>query len=469
LGDRGVRAADNQRVYVARDEIAMEELQPLIALPSLGDEAHGPSVRTRVAGWLSTTPGRLALVSILTVVGALCFGLAATSSELSRAHAAEAVQSQTEPLLAQAVGLYTALSDANATATTTFLTGGLEPSARRARYLHDLRLASGSLTNLAREVAGPAAARAAVASISEQLPIYSGLVETARAGNEQALPVGAAYMRQASALLTGTMLPAADRLFATEAGRLRDGYQAGTSALPAVVLAAAGALALGMLVAVQIQLARVTRRVFNVPVLLATVVLLGAILWALIGLIGEQNDLATAQRSGSDPVEVLSATRVLVSRAQTDQSLTLVSRGSDQTDPLDFTKVMGTLAAPGGLVAQAVGLDHTRATAAAPAAPHLERDFRGYQLQAARIASLQAGGDPQAAAGLASSPTADEIANRVNGDLVAQSDAAQARFATAAADARSSLSGLSIAIPVMTALAAVLALIGLQQRRGEYR
>jgi hypothetical protein len=193
------------------------------------------------------------------------------------------------------------------------------------------------------------------------------------------------------------------------------------------------------------------------------------VLWALIGLIGEQNDLATAQRSGSDPVEVLSATRVLVSRAQTDQSLTLVSRGSDQTDPLDFTKVMGTLAAPGGLVAQAVGLDRTRPTAAAPAAPHLEGDFRAYQAQTARIASLQTGGDPQAAAGLASSPTADVIANRLNGDLVAQSGAAQARFATAASDARSSLSGLSVAIPVMTALAAVLALIGLQQRRGEYR
>jgi hypothetical protein len=454
-------------VYIVRDEIAVEELQPLIALPAAGTGARGRSVRARMARRLSTTPGRLTLASTLALAVALCFGLAATTSELSRARAAQAVQNQTEPLLAQAVALYTALSDANATATTTFLTGGLEPPARRARYLQDLRLASGALTTLTRQVAGPPAAQAAVASVADQLPVYSGLVEAARAGNEQALPVGAAYMRQASGLLTGTVLPAADQLFGTEAARLSDGYRAGTAAAPVVVLAVAAALALGLLVALQTQLARISRRVFNVPALLATVVVLVVSVWALTGLISEQDALATAQRAGSDPVEVLSATRVLVSRAQTDQSVTLVSRGSDQTDPLDFTRVMGVLAAPGGLVDEAVALEQSR-DAGAPAGL-LRTDFRAYQAEAAQIASLQRSGELPAAAALASSPTANNIANRLTAALVAQTGAAQARFASAAADASSSLSGLWIATAVMAAVAAVLVSIGLQQRLREYR
>jgi CHASE3 domain sensor protein len=454
-------------VYVGRDEIAVEELQPLIALPAPGSGARGPSVRARVSGWLSTTPHRLALASALALALAVCFGLAATTSELARARAAQAVRNETEPLLAQAVALYTALSDANATATTTFLTGGLEPPARRARYTQDLRLASRALTTLTRQVAGPPAARAAVASIADQLPVYSGLVEAARAGNQQALPVGAAYMRQASALLTGTVLPAADQLFATEAARLRDGYRAGGSAAPVVVLAVAAALALGLLVALQIDLARISRRVFNVPVLLATVLVLAVSVWALIGVITERDALATAQRTGSDPVEVLSATRVLAARAQTDQSVTLVSRGSDQTDPLDFTKVMGTLTGRGGLVIETFGLDRTRDGGAA--FRRLAADFTAYQAEAERIASLQRSGELQAAAALASSPTANTITNRLDGELVAQTSAAQMRFATATADANSSLAGLSIAIPVVTAVAAALALFGLQRRLSEYR
>ena len=102
----------------------------------------GSRLRTRAAsirewrrGRATTTPGKLVLISILVVAGAACFGVIATAAERSRAQAAEAARTQTEPLLLQSVDLYTALSDANATAATTFLKGGLEPPARRARYV----------------------------------------------------------------------------------------------------------------------------------------------------------------------------------------------------------------------------------------------------------------------------------------------------------------------------------------------
>jgi hypothetical protein len=460
-------AADNRGVWISRLEFTVEGFQPVSALPRTGKGTRAASVLAWVRERLTTTPGRLALVSILVVAGAVCFGVIATSAERSRARAAQAVRTQTEPLLVQAVNLYSALSDANATATTTFLTGGLEPPARRARYLQDLRLASESLARLTREVGGSAGGR--TAALTGELPAYSGLVEAARANNRQGLPVGAAYLRQASVLLTGTILPAADQLYATEARRLSDDYSSGTATVAFVVLTLVAAVSLGLLGLTQLYLARVSRRILNVPMLLATMLLGVLSIWALVGLIGEQNALARAHRVGSDSVEVLSATRVLLSRAQSDESLTLVNRGSDETDPADFKVVMRALAPHGGLIGEVAALAH--GTGTRTAADQLATDFASYRAETTRVAALEANGQIVPAIGLAvrSAASPRSPADRLSANLAGQIAAAQRRFTSAAADATSSLGGLSIAIPVLTLLAGALALIGLRQRLSEYR
>jgi len=456
----------NRSVFSPRFGLAMEGHQPVIPLGRASIGAPAAPARAWARERLTTTPGRLVLVSILVVAGAVCFGVIATAAERSRARAAQAARAQTEPLLAQAVTLYTALSDANASETTTFLTGGLEPQARRAHYLQDLRLASDSLTTLTREVGGSADARTAVATISEQLPLYTGLVEAARADNRQALPVGAAYLRQASALLTTTILPAADQLYTTEATRLGDDYGSGTATVALVVFALAAVAALTLLIGAQLYVARISRRVLNVPMLLATLVLAAVSVWTLVGLIAEQNALARAQRDGSDAVEVLSATRVLLSRAQSDESLTLVNRGSDETDPQDLSRVIGVLAPRGGLIGEVAAL--SKRTGTSRYADQLASDFDSYRAEVAQSASLENGGQP-APIGLAVSANSAAIAGRLSANLAQQSEAAETRFTGAAADATGSLSGLSLVIPIATVLAAALALLGIRQRLSEYR
>lgn len=444
----------------------MEGVQPVATLPRTGARSRAPSPLDWLRERLTTTPGKLALVSILVLAGAVGFGVIATVAEHSRAQAAQAARTETEPLLVQAVKLYTAVSDASATATTTFLKGGLEPPARRARYLRDLRLASDSLAALTRKVGGSVDERIAVGTITERLPVYSGLVEAARANNRQGFPIGAAYLRAASAVLSGSILPAADHLYATEAKRLSDDYGTGTATAALVVLAVVVSVALGLLILTQLYLARLSRRILNVPALLATVLLAAVSAWAIVGLIGEQNSLATAQRS-SDSVEVLSATSVLLSRAQSDQSLTLANRGSDQTDPADFLAVMRTLAPQAGLLGEVTILaGQSRTTAAAK---QLTAEFASYQAETAKLAGLETKGQILEAIRLASSASATSIAERMSANLADQITAAQGRFSSAAAAAGSSLSGLSLAIPLLAALAAVFALTGLSQRLGEYR
>jgi hypothetical protein len=416
---------------------------------------------------ITTTPGKLALLSVLVVAGAVFFGTLATAAERSRAGAAQEARAGTEPLLLQAVTLNTALSDANATAATTFLKGGLEPVARRAHYLDDLRLASDALVGLTRGIGGSTRSRAEVRTIAQQLPVYSGLVEAARADNRQGLPIGAAYLRQASALLTRTILPAANQLYATEARRLSGDYASGTATAALLVLALVAAASLGFLVLTQTWLARMSRRILNLPMLLASCVLTAVSMWALVGLVAEQNALTRARRAGSDSVEILSATRVLLSRTLSDESLTLVNRGSDVTDPTDFTRVMMVLAPPGGLVGQVAVL--ARRTGPSAPATQLASDFAAYRAEAARVGSLERRGQILTATNLASSPGSAAITDRLSGNLAAQIAAAQTRFARAAADATSALSGLTLVIPVLTVIVAGLALEGLRRRLLEYR
>ena len=455
-------------MFVYRSEFAVEA-HPLDTVARPGAQTRTAALWQRLRRRAITTPGKLALVSMLVVAGALCFGVVATLAERSRADAARAARTQSEPLLVKAVTLYNSLSDANATATTTFLTGGLEPPQRRAHYLQDLRLATGSLTTLTRDISGSGEARSAVRTISDELPVYSGRVEAARANNLQGFPVGAAYLRQASNLLAVTILPAANRLYAIEAQRLGDDYRSGTSNAPLVALGIAIALSLVILIAAQRFVARISRRIVNVWMLLATLVIAGVSVWAVVGLVGERNALIRAQRDGSDSVEVLTASRVLLSRAQSDQSLTLVGRGSDEASPADFQKVMSVLSPQGGMLA-IVGPLAAR-TGTGQDAQRLAQEFADYRNQAGKVTALQDSGRIGDAIKLAVADAASPSspAARLSFDLAAQANAAQARFQSQAADATSALSGLEIAIPVLAVAAAILALVGLRQRAREYR
>ena len=417
---------------------------------------------------LTTTPGRLELISVAVVVVAVSFGLIAGAAERSRDQAAGAARTATEPLLVQAASLYASLSDADATATTTFLTGGLEPPARRTRYLDDLRLASSSLSTLTRELGASASAQTAVTTIADQLPVYSGLVESARANNRQGFPVGAAYLRQASALLSTSILPAADELYRAEALRLGTDYSTGTAASALITFLAVVLVAVVLLLLTQRYLARVTHRVFNIPMLAATVALLVASAWGFVGMIGEQDALASAQRRGSDPVEVLSAAKILLSRAQSDESLTLVNRGSDETSPADFDAVMRALAPGGLLLARVLSAS---GGAGNGAGRELSSSLASYRAQHARLDRLEGAGNIPAAIKLAvgSATSGSSPADRLGNTLALQIRAAQRRFARSAADATSALGGVSLAGVVLGVLAAALTLLGLRQRINEYR
>jgi hypothetical protein len=239
-----------------------------ISWPRLG------ATRQRLRARTETTPGRLRLTMAAIVLLALLVGIVFGALTASRSSRADAVATRDEPVMVGAQRLYAALSDADATAARTFLQGGAEPAALRARYMADLRTASLELADLGRRVEGADEA-AAVAAISAALPVYSGLMETARANNRQGFPVGAAYVRQASDLMRGRMLAASRQLYAAETQRLSDHQRSGTDVESLIAILIAFACMLAVLIQAQTYLAQRTHRVFNIPLVAATVVLVG--------------------------------------------------------------------------------------------------------------------------------------------------------------------------------------------------
>jgi hypothetical protein len=397
------------------------------------------------------------------------FGIVATTAAVSRRDAARSIASSSEPQLVRAESLYAALSDADATAATTFLTGGIDPPARRARYLADIRETSGQLAELSRRAGASSDTRAAAATVSTQLPVYTGLVEAARSNNRQGFPVGAAYLRRASKLMRTQMLPAAEQLYVAEAQRTDGDYRDGTRNTGLILAVVLGGLLLVGLVMTQVAVGRFSNRLLNVPMLAATVIVVALGAWLVIGLVSEQNALARAQREGSDSVQLLSASRVMALRAQGDESLALIGRGSDTTSLKDFDRAVAALRGRtpgGGLLGEA-----ERAAARSGSLAHVaaaRRALAGVE-RAHRVVARREDSGAYTRAVNAYKQREVPRAQRLDTLLEAQRAAAQRRFSGHAGDATSAVQGLWLAVPLVAIAIAVLALQGLAMRIREYR
>jgi hypothetical protein len=143
----------------------------------------------RFTGLARSTPGRLSLIVVVLVVASLASGWLTTWSVNRQERALEDLATRSEPLAHAAQEVYRALQDADATAASAFLSGGLEPSQLRERYEKDIAQAQAALS------VATASSPDLTATLAAQLPVYTGLIETARSNNRQGFPVGAAGRR----------------------------------------------------------------------------------------------------------------------------------------------------------------------------------------------------------------------------------------------------------------------------------
>ncbi len=443
-----------------------------------------PAPAARGSAWRSrldtaTTPSRLRLLLVVLVLLSLAWGVLAALTADQHASAAADVVAVSEPLSLDAEQIYQSLSDADATAANAFLAGGLEPPAARQRYEADITQAairieaasalegsSAARTQLPGHLSKQASAAGSaigddLATLSGQLPVYTDEVATARSDNRLGLPLGAAYLREASALLRGTLLPSASDIYTRESGQLTSASAQATG-LPLVVAAVVIGLGIGyVLFRSSRWLAGHTHRLVNYGLLVAALAGLVSLVWLAGAFVVGRADLLHAQQQGSAPAQAFARADVAALQAHADESLTLIDNSGDDAYQQDFLaqkKLLGP--GPGtllGAVAASTGNDGAVADAQA-----------WYQAHAA-LRALDDGGNHAAAVRSAlSGPAATSFA-RLSATLGDGINTDQAVFASSARGGRDAFTGLAAGMIVAALVMVAGCAWGLSRRLAEYR
>jgi hypothetical protein len=421
---------------------------------------------------LATTPGRLGLLLAGLVLLSLAWGALAAFTATQYASAAAGVVATREPLSLDAQRIYSALSDANDTAVTAFLTAGVEPAASRQRYLSDISAASGAIERAtAAGGAGTAAATADLGVLAQQLPVYTGEIETARADNRLGLPLGAAYLREASGLMRGTLLPKADDLYADQNASL-EGASAQATGLPLVCVTVAAGLVVGyLLYRASRWLRGRTNRLLNLGLLAALVVVVISLAWLGAAYAAGRSDLLHARARGSATVEAVAQVSIAAQEAHADESLTLIDNTGDDTYQTDYLRRQHALG-PGAGTLLAAAQSAARGTPAAPAVSAAVSDARTWFAAHARVRSSDDNGNHAAAvASVLSTKPGEAGASfaRLSADLATATNRDQAVFDSTARSASGAYSGLEPGLIVAALLMAAACAWGLSRRLAEYR
>jgi hypothetical protein len=435
----------------------------------------GPTVPARPRRFrstLSTTPDRLRLLLIIGVLLSLAWGALAGFTASQYAAAASSVVTTREPLSLDAQQIYSRLSDANDAAATAFLTGGLEPPAVRQRYLADIGAAE---SRIEKATANGGAASGAAAqdldTLAEDLPVYAGEVETARADNRLGLPLGAAYLREASGLMRAALLPAASGMDAAENASL-GATSAQATGLPLISVTLAVGLVIGYLVyRASRWLRRRTNRVLNVGLVAAGVALIVSVGWLAAAYTAGRGDMLAAQARGSTPVEALAKVGIAAQQAHADESLTLIDNSGDDIYQQDYVSQERALGpGPGTLLtaAQAAAAGSPAATAADAAV----RDARAWYAAHAAVRALDDKGSRAGAVAsvLGTGPgDAGAAFAKLTADLSAGMKADQATFDTSAQAGAGDFTALAPGVAVAALVMAAGCAWGLSRRLVEYR
>ena len=425
---------------------------------------------------LTTTPGRLRLLLGVLVLLSLAWGALAAFTASQYAAAASSVVTVREPLSLDAQQIYSRLSDANDAAATAFLTGGLEPAATRQRYLADIAAASSGIEKAtAQGGAGTGAAAKDLSMLARDLPVYAGEIETARADNRLGLPLGAAYLREASALMRGTpqvrgMLGYAQDLYATENASL-SGTSAQATGGPLIGVTVAAGLAVGLALYLAARWLRGrTNRVFNVGLLAAGAVVVLSIGWLALAFAGARSDLLNAQARGLATVQAAAQVSIAAQEAHADESLTLIDDSGDDTYQSDYVDKQHALGPGAGTLLNAA----TAAARGTPAEPAVEKAATDARLWFAAHAKVRILDDNNGHVAAVASVlgTADSDAGQrftlLSGDLTTAINADQAVFNATARSAAGAYTGLAPGVAVAALIMAAACAWGLGRRLAEY-
>jgi hypothetical protein len=404
----------------------------------------------------ASTPGRLFVIGVSLVVLALLTGITGVVAVQQKQNTIDNLIEHREPVAAASQQIYRSLSDADAIAASAFLPSGTPPAELRDRYELDIAQAGANLAKAAADAGGVPAAQEQIDTLSQQMPVYTGLVETARAYNRQGYPAGAAYLREASGLMRAKLLPAAQELYSIDFKRLAEEQDLARS-FPWVTVVLV-LLLLIALVATQRYLTRRTNRLLNIGLLAATIAVVIGLGWGTTVLLLESGKVADGHDSGTRQVELAVQARITALKMRANETLTLVARGDGEEYETDWKKLQKDISGGDDLLLRAQGLAANGEVLAE--APHKE------------VRGLDDNGDYEKAVALAMGDADNGSAvafNKLDKNLQSAINDGRTVFVDQTSAASAMMTGLVPGVAVLALVAAAGVTMGIRERLQEYR
>jgi hypothetical protein len=423
------------------------------------------SVGQRLAA--TSTPAKLSLLRAVFIVLAVVFAVGGALGVNRRANAINEVRTGSSQLLALQ-DIQVRIVHADAIASSSYLRSGQEDPAQRTAYLDEIAKAGDGL--VAVSGAATAADLVQLSEASRLLGSYVGLVEQARANNRQGFPVGATYQRQANGIVNNTDPDTPDIVSSLQAAETSQRQQINDSLATAhragVWLHVSGWLLLAALVVGSWWMWRTFRRIVNVPIAIALLVLFVLLLIGGTTQAGAVRDTDGAVGNQLASADNAAQARAAGFEARSQEALTLINRGNGAANEANWqlgndivTKELGNR----------LGSD-----------PQLTDDataaYNNYTTAHAEIRKLDNAGnwDAAVAASLGEKPTAASI-NAVSAFDTFDRNIGQiatnegSRASALLSDAVDPLGALRNIVFLVGLVIAVLAALGCGQRLREYR
>lgn len=317
------------------------------ATPSVTTEMSsiGRSRRLTV-GDDASTPEVMRAMSVLLVVIVTAFGLVGLVAANGTRTATTDIRDNAGPVVVQAQTLGATLAEADAAATAAFLSGASEDVVQRRSYLDARDRAVTQVEGISALLGDDQAAHADLQELATQLTDYTGRIEAARLAGLNGVDGAQSELLAALAVqddLTVDRQVVSAR--AVETLTSRSDTQTGALNLVAIGL---GLLLVVVLLVVQRWLAGRTRRLLNIPLVVATVLAAGAVLWLWTGGSSAVSRTEEAQTQAFASIQNTAQVQEFGFRVRSLLATAQITGEGSDTAPLGDT----TLDGPDGLFAR---------------------------------------------------------------------------------------------------------------------
>lgn len=404
--------------------------------------------------FLQTTPGKMTAMVVALSVIILSAGLSMSQIAADRRAEFDRLINNTEPVSYMAQNLYSSLSYANTAASSGFALADTPNTEFRTDYATEYQKAGLAIALTSSGIADrDSQEMALVSELSQKLPIYTGLVETAWANNRQGNPVGVAYMSDASSLMREDLLPTAAQLYTLTSENVETQQRALTVPLWQPIIGLA--VALIALVLAQFWLAAITNRRLNKGMLTAFALMVVATMWVVTAnvLTWQAGSEATIKAAG--PLESLTNARITAQQARTQEMLALVWRESLEGTNKTFASTSSSI-------------KETLATFDSPTAREAEKALQSWHDAHDAIVDKLNVGDYEGAQKLALDPTTAQSYSKLDSTLTQLIDATRATMRNYIHQGITASTFVSTMVLVLSILAVLSLWLGIRPRLQEY-